>query len=300
MFDLRYHVASLAAVFLALTIGIILGVAISGKVKGAESSITASELNRVRSELQAERDAALSDRERLADFDAYVDLTYAPLMENRLAGKSFALVFLGPVDAGIRGSVSRALQDAGAGAPARLVAFDLPLDPTGLDQFLQSRDSLARYRGANYDSLGRELGAELLDGEVPEPVLPQVSSILVEERAGSMAAAVDGAVIVRSWLPGDATKAVADSTETLVGGVISGLQGGGVPVVGVTASQTTNRKRVLGDYSNAGVSSVNDIDLASGRLALALLLQGAEGGAYGFGQDTDGPIPPVPAVTSVP
>src|SRR5918999_4227171 len=32
MFDLRYHVASLAAVFLALAVGILLGVAISGKV----------------------------------------------------------------------------------------------------------------------------------------------------------------------------------------------------------------------------------------------------------------------------
>ena len=31
MFDLRYHVASLAAVFLALIIGILVGVGISGK-----------------------------------------------------------------------------------------------------------------------------------------------------------------------------------------------------------------------------------------------------------------------------
>ena len=31
MFDLRYHVASLAAVFLALVIGILVGVGISGR-----------------------------------------------------------------------------------------------------------------------------------------------------------------------------------------------------------------------------------------------------------------------------
>ena len=36
MFDLRYHVASLAAVFLALVIGILVGVAMSGKVDDAE------------------------------------------------------------------------------------------------------------------------------------------------------------------------------------------------------------------------------------------------------------------------
>ena len=32
MFGLRYHVASLAAVFVALAVGILLGVAVSGKL----------------------------------------------------------------------------------------------------------------------------------------------------------------------------------------------------------------------------------------------------------------------------
>ena len=41
MFDLRYHVASLAAVFLALIIGIVVGVGISGKgfVSDSERSL---------------------------------------------------------------------------------------------------------------------------------------------------------------------------------------------------------------------------------------------------------------------
>ena len=41
MFDLRYHVASLAAVFLALIIGILVGVGISGKgfVQDSERSL---------------------------------------------------------------------------------------------------------------------------------------------------------------------------------------------------------------------------------------------------------------------
>jgi len=42
MFDLRYHVASLAAVFVALLIGILVGVAMSGKVDDAEKQNDAS------------------------------------------------------------------------------------------------------------------------------------------------------------------------------------------------------------------------------------------------------------------
>ena len=37
MFDLRYHLASLAAVFIALAVGILLGVAISGKLSAADN-----------------------------------------------------------------------------------------------------------------------------------------------------------------------------------------------------------------------------------------------------------------------
>ena len=37
MFDLRYHLASLAAVFIALAVGILLGVAISGKLSTADN-----------------------------------------------------------------------------------------------------------------------------------------------------------------------------------------------------------------------------------------------------------------------
>ena len=61
MFDLRYHVASLAAVFVALLIGILVGVAMSGKVDDAEKQSLQSDVNR----LEAQLDAA-GERERVA------------------------------------------------------------------------------------------------------------------------------------------------------------------------------------------------------------------------------------------
>ena len=52
MFDLRYHVASLAAVFVALVIGILVGVAMSGKVDDAEKHALKSDVNRLRGPAQ--------------------------------------------------------------------------------------------------------------------------------------------------------------------------------------------------------------------------------------------------------
>ena len=56
MFDLRYHVASLAAVFLALIIGIVVGVGISGKgfVQNSERRL----LNEKIADLNSRLDAA--------------------------------------------------------------------------------------------------------------------------------------------------------------------------------------------------------------------------------------------------
>ena len=56
MFDLRYHVASLTAVFVALVIGILVGVGLSGKgfVNDAERDNLTSQI----ADLRHERDAA--------------------------------------------------------------------------------------------------------------------------------------------------------------------------------------------------------------------------------------------------
>ena len=53
MFDLRYHVASLAAVFVALLIGILVGVGMSGKVDDAEKTKLKADVARLDAQLDA-------------------------------------------------------------------------------------------------------------------------------------------------------------------------------------------------------------------------------------------------------
>jgi hypothetical protein len=45
-------------------------------------------------------------------------------------------------------------------------------------------------------------------------------------------------------------------------------------------------------YRDQGISSVDDVDEPAGRLALALLLGGAEPGHYGLAEEADGIVPP--------
>ena len=49
----------------------------------------------------------------------------------------------------------------------------------------------------------------------------------------------------------------------------------------------------------AGLSTVGSVDDEAGRLALVLLLAGAEPGHYGIGDSgTDGVVPPIPSTPS--
>ena len=56
MFDFRYHLVSLAAVFIALAVGILLGAAISGKLGDAENSLSKARFDALNDQLTQERE----------------------------------------------------------------------------------------------------------------------------------------------------------------------------------------------------------------------------------------------------
>jgi hypothetical protein len=301
MFDLRYHLASLAAVFIALAVGILLGVAISGKLSAADNAIAHDRIDQLGDQLkQANARADIIGRRNDAA-EQLLEISYPALMESRLDGMNVGVLFVGPVDGSVRSAVERTLSDAGAGSPVRLTAVDTPIDADELDTALNGDQVLAQYAesGDDFTSLGTALGRELVDGD-GTPMWSALSSNLVEERSGASTPPLDAVVVVRSWAPPeDATaeqEQQARPTETLVDGLLNGLQQSGVPVVGVET--TTEDASAIDLYRTQGVSSVDDVETLAGRVALALLLAGGDPGHYGVKDSaTDGVAP---AVDSVP
>ena len=288
MFDLRYHVASLAAVFLALVIGILVGVGISdrGYVDRAQRGLLEQRIAKLQSDLSDARQQAdnLSAQQRATQ--AFVTDTYPELMTNRLRGKSVALVFLGPVDAQIRASLEQALADAGARGWVRVRALRLPLDIRQIDNTLAGEPALARYvGGARLPALGKRLAEEFaLGGRAP--LWTTLAEQIVAERTGSERRPADGVVVVRT-----AGKQY-DGTASFLAGFYSGLIAAPVPVVGV---ETTNASQsAVTSFQRNGISSVDDVDEEIGRFALTLLLDGAKAGHYGVKPSAkDGVLPPL-------
>jgi len=296
MFTFRYHVASLAAVFVALAVGIVLGVAISGRVSNAEKQLKEDQIARLNQQLDALRVQNTDARKRGFAASQLLDNAYPALMTNLLKDKRLALVFLGPANADLQSAVERTLADADAGSSPRMVALDVPVDPKTLDDFLRARQSLAGYAagGDDFGFLGKTLGRELVSGQTT--VWSQVSTKLVQERSGVGSGTLDGAIVVGSWQPspidGTQTQSKTNATQTLVDGIVAGLKDSGVPVIGVETLGT--RPTMIDDYRRVGVSSVDDLDTLPGRIALALLLAGGDAGHYGLKKSaSEGIAPPI-------
>ena len=300
MLGLRYHVASLAAVFVALAVGILLGVAVSGKLTDVADDAELQNLRNDNEQLEQQVQASRADAEaataRSEGSDELFARAYPTLMDGRLEGKNVAVLFLGPADGSVRAEVEGALADADGGAPARVVALDVPVDPADVTAILEGDELLAGYADEDGDlsDLGRELGRQLAEGD--DTLWASLQSELIEEQSGSTSAPIDAAVVVTTWMPPEDAGADgepdpgAESTASLLQGLVSGLDSLDIPVVGVAAGD--DREQSLQTYRDRGISTVDDIELPAGRLALALLLAGAEPGHYGFGQSaTDGSVP---------
>lgn len=282
MFDLRYHAASLLAVFVALILGIVVGVGLSGRGLVEESE--RRNLNRQIDELEQQL-AEARDRTRVqAAGSAFVDEAYDAVMRDRLAEGRVALLFLGSVDERTREAAVEAISAAG-GTPVRLRALDLPVDPEAIESALASNSAVAGFSGENrLEDLGRAMGRELVAGG-ETPLWDALAGELVRERSGSSATEVDGVVVARS-----AGRAQGGATARFLDGLYAGLQGD-VPVVGVEVSDAETS--AIPVYRRVGLSSVDNVDEELGRVALVVLLAGGPPGHYGLKSTADAVVPPI-------
>ena len=293
MFDLRYHVASLAAVFVALVLGIFVGVGLSGKgfVSDAERENLQAQIDALRGERDSAVARAASADQRGVELDDFAKTSYPQLVAGMLDGKTVGVVFVGSVDQGLANAVRRSVGDAG-GQVALVRALRVPLDPEATDAALRAdRETRALAGPDNRERLGRVLARELVAAG-PNPVFDSLARVIVEEQSGAAGKALDAVVVARPAAPQQG------ETEQLLAGLYSGLAAAPVPTVGVDKSGA--RFDATGVFRRRGLATVDGVDDAAGQVALVFLLAGARSGSYGVGNDAvDGILPdPPPPVAS--
>lgn len=284
MFDFRYHALSLAAVFIALVVGLLLGVAIGDKelVSSARQDLRDSLREDVRRADQ-ERDEA---RARLRDQEEFATAAYPILTGGRLPGGRIGLVLLGDDD-GAPDIIREALEPTGAD-----LAF-----VAALRDNVELADLAEAARGTRYadverdqsllDDLGKRAGIQMVLGG---RLVYQVRTSLLKSLSGSFGD-VDGVVVVRSPdrpQDEDAAERIADLQD----GIARGLVQTGVRAVGV--ERRASDPSSIGWFRDRELSSVDNVDETAGRAALVFVLAGNQG-AYGRRDSAQALLPPVVA-----
>jgi Copper transport outer membrane protein, MctB len=281
MFDLRYHVASLAAVFLALIIGILVGVGIASQttVEESERRLLEQQIADLRRDLDsANAQVDLLQRQQEAGA-AYIVETYPVVINGRLRGVPVGLLFIGPANGELTDAVTRTLADASGPALVRRRALELPIDTQALYSAIP-----AELGSPTLEEIGRQLGREFVTGG-ETPYWNALFDVIVEDSLGASDREIDAVVVAQT------ARIDHPPTARLVSGLYAGLAGRDVPVVGI--ERTDEKPSRVAVYRARGISSVDSVDVPPGRVALAVLLAGGEEGHYGVKETADDVVPPM-------
>jgi hypothetical protein len=265
-YSARYHAASLAAVFLALAIGILIGVGfgddvVSGTQKSLEKSLK-GDLEDARGEV--EELGAQLDRER-----EFGQRAYPALVGGRLGGERVALIGLGGLPGDVSGDVEEALGPTGA----RLAEVAVVREPPNLDGLASDleRTRFARIEGdpGLLEDYAERAGRGLVRGG---RLLRRTRASLLSRVSGE--AAVNEVILVRDP-PDEVDPEERDPLKRIENGLVAGIRQSGAPVVAVERSDAERSQ--VSFFDTRGITTVDDLDRTSGRVAMVFALLGAEG-----------------------
>lgn len=284
MLNFRYHALSLVAVFLALVVGLLLGVAIGDKglVSSAERDVRASLRGDVRS-AQDERDEA---REELRERDRFEEAAYPALVSGRLEGRRLALIELG----GGSDRMFDLTREALASSGAKVVSVSVVRRPLDLGTLAEAAKGTRYEQLSESDDLlhafGTRIGIQFVRGG---ELLNAVRRELLVQGSGELDG-VDGVVLVHSPVEGDDDGANA-LVDTFEDGLVTGLRADDIPVVGVETTDSDPSQ--IAWFKDHELSSVDDLDDPIGRAALVFTLAGQRG-SFGVKSTADGGrLPPI-------
>lgn len=311
MIGFRYHIVSLAAVLLAVALGVLLGTTqLSGAI-GDDQKAQIRSLAKDNGDLQAQLKSATA----LTRSDDAVTTQLAPkLVAGALKGAKVVVVATPQATDTATDGVTKALQQAGATVTGRVQLTDGYSDPRRAEDaksFVTGGSQPAGFQLPESDDAGVLSGSllsyALLGDKKGDPtpattseVLSGFSTLKMLRVDSDAVAAGDLAVVVSS---GAVTGAEPEPRLATLTSLVSSLDNAGRGVVVVGGSAAAGASGLIGavraDQGLASaVSSVDDADRPVGQVAAVFALaqeSAGRSGQYGTAAGSEGPFPPLSA-----
>ncbi|WP_283132837.1 copper transporter [Rhizohabitans arisaemae] len=318
MIDFRYHLVSIIAIFLALTLGIVLGSTVLEDPLIRSAEATSNQLSQTNEELR-EQVRGLEAQSQGAQ--TFIQSAMGPLVKEKLTGQRVLLVEAPGAGSAQRESIGAAIEAAGGTVVGRVSfteKFLTKADAGVVDEMsTRLRPSSMTFPPAAtpYDKAATVLaGALMLPTVLPEgkETPPSKTILATFEEAGWLTLGENReqratlAVVVASALPYEGETAAEQTAAVVSLAVGLDTASRGAVLVGQQAAAAEGGPIALlrDAEAKSAVSTVDNIDMASGQLAMDFALHDQiEGvtGHYGLGDGTTAFAPaPAPAATPTP
>ncbi len=278
MIDMRYHVISLVAVFLALAIGILLGTTLVERGLIAEQKSQIKSLKTTFDEIKKKNESLNED---LKVFKDYAGQAEGFVVANRLAGRNYALLKKPDSDPATADTASKTISAAGGTVPVTITVFSDKMNDSSVQDSLAAMFSMPKDKNALYSRFCQEMVNQLATLTNPA-LLTSFSDLGLIKIEGTLAAPVNGGVFVSSE--------TSDYDDLQNGDIpiIKGFVSASLPLLAVGGAKTPDT--ALLTYKKSGIATVDRIDEAPGQMAMVLSLDGRWGN-YGRGESADRLLP---------
>ncbi|MBO8159179.1 copper transporter [Thermosyntropha sp.] len=293
MVDLRYHIASIIAIFLALGLGILIGSTIQGG--GILVDQQQKVIDRLEKEFDVlrERESALlaqneSKNRIIENYENYSRTVMPFLIKDHLKGYNLAVVVTGNTD--IPAGIINALNMAGAEVGSKTVVLaNIKLNDSSLIKKVVDFYNLPA--DTSVDNL-RKYIASSVAGIIINPggADPNVVDFLEESElvkfSGDYNKPVSGVILV-GGCNNIENYFASDFDQKLIEDLLNkGMKVLGVEVSGVEYSY-------MEDYQKNNITTIDNVDLSPGQISLILALEG-ESGHYGIKETAEKFMPSLP------
>ena len=323
MIDFRYHLVSLAAVLIALSIGIVLG---AGPLNDNIGSTLSGEVTKLRQEKEDLRRQANQDRKSIEGRDAYEEQTLPQVVGGRLSDDTATVVALPEASDDDVAAARSVLEQAGASVADTV---EVTADWADADA------AATRERDAVGDDALGEVGVTPTVPDGAQPIDQALAVVLTGAREPGDAARVDRTQRGSAWTRLRDAGLVDGSRDAPAAADVVVIVGGPVAATSATAADSVDRgaertaatwvalSHVIDTHADAavlaaqeadqgtadaspvtvartpgslakGLSTVDDPDIPMGRAATVLALDerlDGRSGHYGLGAGADAPVP---------
>ena len=286
--DYRYHLGSIIAIFVALLLGLLIGIGLAPRPEDFAEVVSG-----LQKEYQQTRTWRQEDLERLSkrldESEAVGKEAVSAIIADRLAGKRIALVMSHDLGHGYADNLRALLAQAGANVVSTttftraFVAMPEPVRKKVSAKLLLYPPQGTPLRSVIARSLARDLASsqsKLIIG------LREIG--LLESSPGSDYSSRADAVL----LVGGMNQSSEASPDQIDAPLIAELKRLGVRVVGCEARAA--KLSSIPIYKSQGIPTVDNVDTLAGRLSVVFALRGADG-HFGVNETADRLLPEIQA-----